>query len=125
MTQSVVLLFGLAEEPAQVLTDALRAAGVRAHRVPDSHLGLRISEILARKAPAAPYDGEALAESMAVLHNLGNKGLDAALAAMRASGVSLGLKAITTPVNLYWTPIALQRSLLSERAAIEQARRKQ
>ena len=115
MANSLILLFSLSEESFQVLSSALREAGIYTKRISDEHLGLRLAALIRGDVPETPWQGELLSEPMAVLCGINGKAMDKALAVMRQSGVRVPLKAVCTPVNQNWTPGYLQKQLQAER----------
>ena len=127
MKEPVVLLFCAGEKTGGPWRAAASRCGIPCRDVPPAACGRTIRELLEGKAPAAsagPRMG--LPETMVVMAGLTRERMDAYLSAARAAGAERGiLKAVVTPVNLFWTPeklygeLAKERQAFSERAAAE------
>ena len=123
MLNKVILLFGLDGEEAKTLSAALAAGGFGALAVPPERCGLTLADLLAGRQALAT-EPVPLPETMAVFHGIPGGELDRVLAILRESGVTVGLKAMTTPTNLRWTPAELCRELAAERKALSRGKRK-
>lgn len=64
-------------------------------------------------------------EEMLILAGFDSDGLDAVLEDLKKKDLWIPLKAVLTPTNATWTPVALKAELESERAAIAEAFAKQ
>lgn len=64
-------------------------------------------------------------DEMLILAGFDSDGLDAVLEDLKKKDLWIPLKAVLTPTNATWTPVALKAELESERAAIAEAFAKQ
>lgn len=118
-----ILLYELSEQAA--LKKQLEALGLEAREVPRAQYSLPLGVILGvRKAGKLPppYTGDGLKQPMLVMHGLSSAEVDGVLAALKALGLHIPLKALTTPSNLKWPATQLYGHLMMESAM--QARRR-
>lgn len=82
-------------------------------------------------ADALPDDARAALAALAFpdellyLANLTEQTLNAVLTGLREAGLSVPLKAVATPTNTEWRPMALRSELMEEHAAMEAYRKAQ
>ncbi len=66
------------------------------------------------------YEGEELDQEMLIFAGLSSDELDQALLALRRSGLAgIGLKAVLTQTNQYWSALQLYEELKREHAALQ------
>ena len=121
-----LLIYHMEEARIQALEGLCEALGIQPVRVDEtSHqapVGLltgtadprKLMSSAAAQVPSAPID-----EEMIVMSDFTEKQFHALLDTLRESAFRIGLKAVETPVNMYWTGEMLQTELKNERQAYQ------
>lgn len=120
MKHPVVLLYQIPEQEKVRLMQILRLHQCSAVTVAKEQYGTALGVLagMAEAKEAAPvYKGKELPESMMVFCGCSDAQLDSLLSALRKAGVQIGLKAVLTPSNQYWTAGMLYFELAKERQA--------
>ena len=118
-----VLLYNLREgERRKKVKALLFCFGIPSRDVRPEEQGLPLAALLgmgerADTAAAAPPDSP-FTEEMIVMHGLDGRQFHGFLDGMKAAGVRVGLKAVTTGQNLGWSSLRLHEELAEERRAL-------
>lgn len=126
--KEMVLLFNVSDEKLRLSTEmVLFPFHVRIKTVKREDFSMTLGNILGRTAPAphTPYTGTKVFEPMMIFVDIPDARLDIILQALRDRGVFYPYKAILTPTNINWTPLACLTELQREREAIRKARLEQ
>lgn len=120
-----VLLFQVPAKTEKQLAQRLRPHGISVRAVSQEAYTTPIGVLLGlRKAERVlPPLGFAFAEPMLLMHGLSDSMVDTVLAELRAAGIRIDLKAITTPTNLTWNAMQIYAELRKEREAFLANRR--
>lgn len=120
-----VLLFQVPAKMEKQLTQRLKPHGISVRAVSREAYTTPIGVLLGlRKAERVlPPLGFAFAEPMLLMHGLSDSMVDTVLAELRAAGIRIDLKAITTPTNLTWNAMQIYAELRKEREAFLENRR--
>lgn len=117
----LVLGWALPDADRAALETACRAAGLPLRMVEPAETGLTVGRLCGlpegRNADALPVP----ATAAAVLCGLSGPELDGLLAAIRAAGAQIPLKAVVTAHNRAWPFARLMQELTEEHAAIRAA----
>ena len=70
----------------------------------------------------APAPEETFTEDMLVMANFTQQLANRLLSALKQGRLPIRLKAVVTPTNAHWNPVALHKELTAERAAIAQGK---
>lgn len=118
---AIALLYNLSEgEKLQKLRFHLLKLGVRARTVAPEEFGRPIGSLCSLEgfSPEVNAEEGSFSEEMLVLCGLSGSQLDALLDALRASRVSLSLKAVVTEENAQWSSLRLHEELVREHEAM-------
>ena len=120
-----VLLYAPTQELALRLPEVLSRAGIALQLVSPEEYALPLGALLQHtECESIPSDAFSMTEPMVILHGFDSPGLDRVLALLRESGLSVSLKAVTTPTNLRWSGQQIYRELLRERLSVQMSLRK-
>lgn len=114
----MVLCFQLSKEKEQAVGDVCRKLGIRQRKVTggeyDQKLGFLAGVDGFNKEPGASVKG-ALSGEMLVFSGIDSDGVGAFLTAYKETGTApVGLKAILTPHNVFWSVEQLYQELMKE-----------
>ena len=114
----MVLCFQLSKEKEQAVGDVCRKLGIRQRKVTGGEysqkLGFRAGVDGFNKEPGASVKG-ALSGEMLVFSGIDSDGVGAFLTAYKETGTApVGLKAILTPHNVFWSVEQLYQELMKE-----------
>lgn len=112
-----VLLFNLSSAKLAKLRMLLLRAGIGCRVVNPAEQGMTIGALAGTGSTAAAA-AEGFTGEMMVMCGLDDGRFNALLAAMRANGVSIPLKAVMTETNAGWTAGALYKELCAEHEAM-------
>lgn len=120
-----VLLFNLTEESRRKkVKAALFRCGLSGQEVRPEEQGRTLGALLgsesgstAEETPEATPE-KLFPEEMIVMHGLSPRQFHGFLESLKAQGIRIPLKAVTTEHNLRWTAETLRRELLAEHAAM-------
>lgn len=117
----MALLYGADTDTARRLAEALSPAALKL--VPPEEYTMPVSAILSGQKPLAVQQKAALKEPMLILHGFSSPELDAALESLRKNGITVKLKAVTTPTNMAWDAYTFYENLSQEHRALKKGRR--
>ena len=113
-----VLCFQLSKEKEQAVGIVCRKLGIRQRKVTGGEYNQKLGYLAGidgfNKEPGASVKG-ALSGEMLVFSGIDSDGVDAFLAAYKETGAApIGLKAILTPHNVFWSVEQLYQELMKE-----------
>ena len=120
---AVTLLYNLTGESRRRKVKAvLFRYGIPCREVPPREQGTRIRDLVAPGETGtegdAPEGSEPFQEEMIVMHGLSPRQFHGLVDGLRAQGVRIPLKAVTTPDNLEWSGARLREELKAEAEAM-------
>ena len=115
---SRVLLFNIKAEKAAKIKMLCRKLYIETQTVNRDQYGLRMEQIIADEEARAQEPEQSFDEEMLYLADLQGGMLNILLDQLRRRGLSVSLKAVSTPTNLSFTPCELYREIAAEREAI-------
>ena len=125
MSMAKVLLYNFREGPRRKKVKALLFRfGIPSRDVAPEEQGLPIAALLGlaeaeTAAETAPAEAAApFMDEMILMHGLDGRQFHGFLDGMKAAGVRVDLKAVTTGQNLAWTSLRLHEELAEERRAL-------
>ncbi len=114
----MVLCFQLSKEKEQAVGDVCRKLGIRQRKVTGGEYNQKLGFLAGvdgfNKEPGASVKG-ALSGEMLVFSGIDSDGVGAFLTAYKETGTAtVGLKAILTPHNVFWSVEQLYQELMKE-----------
>ena len=121
-TSPVILTFQLQKEKEPAIASICKSLGIRLSAVPARDYAQKLGYLAGVKGfprEKSIYDGMPFPAEMLVFSGLNSDQVDAFLAEYKKTGLpAIGLKAIVTPHNVFWTAEALFRELMKEHLSL-------
>ena len=116
----VALVYAMDEKQCRRVAEALAPAAVKL--VPQECWSMPVAAVLQGQKPVLSGEIRPLPEPMLVLHGFSGAELDRVLDALRKGGISIPLKAVTTPTNMAWNAYTIFENLSKERKALKKGK---
>lgn len=118
-----ILMFGLDQNKEAAVSAAATAAGATVVAVPRKDYSQKIgalAKVQGFSRDKTVYSGPDFPAEMLVFSGMNSAQVDRFLAEYKKQGVpAIGLKAIVTPDNIFWTPETLLKELLKEHMSMK------
>lgn len=122
MQEKVVLAYQLTKEKEKAIQEICKEEQIRFKTVAKNRYSQPLGYLAGisgiKKVPAV-YEGSLFEEEMLVFCGFSGDALDTFLAGCRAKDATVGLKAIITPHNIFWSSEQLFAELCREREAMK------
>jgi hypothetical protein len=116
---ALVLLFGLTADQEKLVRITGLKWGLRCRAIPAAQYETPLEQLVANQPSETAYEGDVPAAQALLLSGIPGSILTPFLQQLRRAGLPTSvLKAVLTPDNRHWTPLALLDELTKERDAI-------
>ena len=121
-----VLMFNIPDTKKRRVRAILAALKIGGREVPQEEQWRTVASLLEEPENTRPDVGNSkcFQDEMLVIHALSEKQMDCFLREIRAENAGVGLKAVTTPMNVLWSCTELHDALRREHEAFRKMRGK-
>ena len=120
----VILTFKLQKENEDAMATICKPRGIKLLEIPVKDYAQKLGYLAGVKGfsrEKAVYDGAPFAAEMLVFSGMDSEQVDIFLVEYKKTGLpAIGLKAVVTPHNVFWTADALFRELMKEHLAFHE-----